>query len=88
MLQLSGSKSSAAEFSVLCHPFHSGAITGIDVCHRKPIVVSCGADRTIRIWNYLTLQQELAKEFDESVNCVALHPTGLNVLAGMKNQRA
>ncbi len=25
------------EFSVLCYPFHNGAITGVDVCHRKPL---------------------------------------------------
>jgi len=38
--------------------------------------VTCGADRSIRVWNYLTLELELSKEFEESVESVALHPTG------------
>jgi hypothetical protein len=28
-------------------------ITGIDTCIRKPVFVTSGVDRTIRIWNYL-----------------------------------
>ena len=34
-----------SEFTILCHPFHNGAITGVDVCQRKPIVVTCGVDK-------------------------------------------
>ncbi len=45
-------------------------------------VVTCGVDRTIRVWNYLTMEMELTKEFEEHVSSVALHPTGLNILAG------
>ncbi len=38
LLLLPGSKSKGShEFSILCYPFHSGAITGVDVCHRKPL---------------------------------------------------
>jgi WD40 repeat protein len=43
-------------------------------------VVTCGADRSIKVWNYLTLDLELSKEFEESVESVALHPTGQNNL--------
>ena len=64
------------EFSVFSYPFHSGSITGVDVCQRKPLVVTCGADRSIRVWNYLTMELELSKEFEETVESVALHPTG------------
>ena len=46
------------------------------MCQRKPIVVTCGVDRSIKVWNYLTLELELSKEFEESVHSVALHPTG------------
>ena len=34
-------------------------ITGLDVCVRKPLVVTCGADRSVRIWNYLTKNVEV-----------------------------
>ena len=43
-----------AAFDFLSSSFHYGAITGLDVCLRKPIVVSCSMDKTIRIWNYET----------------------------------
>jgi WD40 repeat protein len=65
-----------SEFQVFCHPFHNGAITGVDICHRKPLIATCGADRSIKIWNYLTLELELSKEFEESIESIALHPTG------------
>jgi hypothetical protein len=39
-------------------------------------VVTCGADRSIKVWNYLSLELELSKEFEESIESVALHPTG------------
>ena len=71
---------------MLCYPFHNGAISGVDVCQRKPIVVTCGADKTIRVWNYLTLDIELSKEFEENVCSVALHPTGLNIVAGFSDK--
>lgn len=29
-------------------------ITGLDVCARKPVFVTCGADRTVRLWSYST----------------------------------
>lgn len=53
-----GTSRSRSEFSVYSHPFHNGAITGLDVCQRKPIVATCGADRSIKVWNYLTLDLE------------------------------
>ena len=30
-------------------------ITGLDTCVRKPLVVTCGLDRTVRVWLVLTL---------------------------------
>lgn len=41
-----------AAFDFLSSSFHHGAITGLDVCLRKPVVVSCSMDKSIRIWNY------------------------------------
>ena len=48
-------------FSILLYPFHSDSIEGLDVCHRKPLVVTCSKDHTIRVWNYRTFGMELAK---------------------------
>ena len=32
-----GPKGKSSEFSILSYPFHHGAITGVDVCTRKPL---------------------------------------------------
>ena len=48
-------------FSTLLYPFHSDSIEGLDVCHRKPLLVTCSRDHTIRVWNYRTQGIELAK---------------------------
>ena len=48
--------------------------------------MTCGADRSIRVWNYLSMQLELSKEFEETVESVALHPTGMYILAGFSDK--
>eukprot|EP00913_Durusdinium_trenchii_P002841 g2629.t1 len=45
--------------------FHTGPIFGLDVCVRKPLVVTCGTDKTVRIWNFVDRTQELCKVFNE-----------------------
>ena len=41
-----------AVFEVLAQSFHQGQITGLDVCIRKPLIATCGIDRSIRVWNF------------------------------------
>ena len=79
-------KTEDMRFEPLSVSFHTGAITGLDVCVRKPIVVTCGQDKTIRVWNYLTRTLELRAEFAETPLCVALHPSGLHVLVGFSDK--
>jgi hypothetical protein len=31
-------------------PFHFAAVTGVDVCLRKPLVATCSIDSSVRIW--------------------------------------
>lgn len=38
-------------------------ITGLDVCARKPLVVTCGLDRTIKLWNYHLNTLEMVRYF-------------------------
>ncbi len=59
-------------------------ITGMDVCLRKPLVVTCGVDCTVRIWNHLTKSQDVVKAFPDEPFSVAFHPTGFHVLVGFK----
>lgn len=62
--------------------YHFGAVLGVDYAIRKSLVVTCGVDKFIRVWNFLTMSQEAAREFAEDIYCVSIHPTGLFVLAG------
>ena len=41
-----------ATFEPLIYSFHSSAITGLDVCIRKPLVATCSLDHSVRVWNY------------------------------------
>lgn len=43
-------------------------------------------DKTIRIWNYEANTLELQKEFQEEAYSVALHPSGLFLLAGFSEK--
>ena len=49
-------------------------------------LITFHSNQTVRVWNYLSLEMELSKEFEENVSSVALHPTGLNILAGFTDK--
>ncbi|TMW62220.1 hypothetical protein Poli38472_009713 [Pythium oligandrum] len=61
-------------------------VTGMDVCVRKPILVTCGLDKTVRVWNYLERSCEVAKQFTEEAHSVACHPSGLYLLVGFADK--
>ena len=81
------------KFELICKGFHSGSISGLDVAIQRPIIVTCSRDdSTIRLWNYLTGQCELAREYfvleDSAVRAqakplitVAMHPSGYQLAA-------
>ncbi|XP_018608707.1 cilia- and flagella-associated protein 57 [Scleropages formosus] len=80
------SKGEQAHFEFLSHSFHSGVITGLSVCIRKPLVATCSLDHSVRIWNYDTNTLELYKGFQEEAYSIALHPSGLFVLVGFADK--
>uniref|UniRef100_K3X1G7 Uncharacterized protein n=1 Tax=Globisporangium ultimum (strain ATCC 200006 / CBS 805.95 / DAOM BR144) TaxID=431595 RepID=K3X1G7_GLOUD len=61
-------------------------VTGMDVCVRKPILVTCGLDKTVRVWNYLDRCCEVAKQFTEEAHSVSCHPSGLYLLVGFADK--
>merc|ERR1712195_262157 len=60
-------KSEEVSFEPLLQPFHSREISGLDVCVRKPLVVTCSTDKTVRIWSYLDKSLEQMKEFQDKL---------------------
>jgi len=63
-------------FEYMSSSFHKGAITSMDVATSKSLFVTAGVDRFIRVWNYITLLEEVAKEEYEEIMCISIHPTG------------
>jgi WD40 repeat protein len=74
------------KFDLVCDGFHQGAITSMDLALQRPIIVtSSQADKTIRVWNYLTGHCEYCKiiltekdneEKEMDFLSVAIHPNG------------
>lgn len=46
----------------IIYNFHSKAITGLDVCIRKQMIVTCSVDKTVRIWNYEKKTLEICEQ--------------------------
>lgn len=76
----------APVFEPVLTPFHTGHILGMDVCTRKPLVVTCGSDKSVRVWNYLEKTCELCKFFNEEAYSVAFHPSGFHLIIGFSDK--
>eukprot|EP00944_MAST-04C_sp_MAST-4C-sp1_P009277 g9277.t1 len=61
-------------------------ITGMDTCSRKPLLVTCGVDRSVRVWNYVTNKCELVNYFADEPCSISMHPSGLHVLVGFTDK--
>ena len=79
-------KTEEMNFELLAQPFHLKGITCVDTCVRKPLVVTCSTDRSVRVWNYQEKNAELVKSFSEEAYSVAFHPSGLHILVGFADK--
>jgi hypothetical protein len=61
-------------------------ITGIDVALWKQVVVTCGKDRTLRVWNPVDKKMELTKEFDDEPLSLSVHPSGIYVVVAFTDK--
>ena len=48
--------------------------------------MTCGPDKSIRFWNYLSGICELSKTFPEEPHSISLHPSGLYILVGFSDK--
>jgi WD40 repeat protein len=79
-------KDNTDPFKRLCGGFHSDAITGVDVCLRKPLVATSSLDRSVRLWNFVDKVCEVEKSFLDEVLSIAIHPSGFHVLLGFSDK--
>ncbi|KAJ3031229.1 Cilia- and flagella-associated protein 57, partial [Rhizophlyctis rosea] len=86
MLASTEVKGEESRFEPFAQPFHHAPITGMDTCIRKPLIVTCSSDRSVRVWNYLESTSELVKYFPEEAFSVAIHPSGLYILVGFSDK--
>ena len=84
--ELKRSKEDYSKMKPLFYFLHSSPVHGVDICVRKPLVVTCAADRTIRIWNFYNRDCEIWKKFPEEPHSVAIHPNGLYLLSGFTDK--
>jgi hypothetical protein len=75
-------KQDEMNFEPLALPTHHLTISGLDLCLRKPLCVTTGLDRSVRVWNYVQKSVEAMKFFNEQPISVAFHPSGLFIIVG------
>eukprot|EP00210_Caulerpa_lentillifera_P006405 g6119.t1 len=73
-------------FNFLFYSLHSGGILATSTCIRKQLIVTCGEDKTIRLWNYFSKNTELVKHFIEEALSVTLHPNGTSLVVGFADK--
>lgn len=75
-----------ATFDFVQGQFHKQEITGLDVCMRKQLIVTCSKDKTVNIWDYATRTLEIQTTFAEECHAVAFHPSGLHLIVAMQDK--
>jgi WD40 repeat protein len=64
-------------FQTVGEELHHGPVAGLSMCAWKPLFMTCGQlDKTVRVWNYESMMQELVKQYQQQLFSVAIHPTG------------
>lgn len=53
---------------------------------RKPLIVTCGSDKYIRVWNYEDRSIEAYRSFNEEALCVSIHPSGFHIVVGLSDR--
>ena len=71
-------------FKPLSIGFHGGQVTAISTCVQKNIIVTSSVDKHIRVWNYVKRKIEIDAVFDEEIQAVSCHPSGLRIAAAFK----
>lgn len=58
----------------------------MDICVRKPLIVTCGSDKYIKVWNFIENTLEISHPFTEESYGVSIHPSGHNIVVGFSDR--
>jgi len=60
----------------------------MDICIRKPLIATCGQDKTIKVWNYEDKSLELNWSFstNEEPFALAFHPSGYHIVVAFSDK--
>lgn len=58
----------------------------MDTCIQRPVLASCGTDKSVRVWNYDLRQYELLHQCSEEPQALGLHPCGFQVTVAFKER--
>ena len=61
-------------------------ITGLDVCVRKQLVVTCSKDKSVVIWNYKDFKVDTLQTFPEECLALAFHPSGFHIILALEDK--
>lgn len=74
------------KFEHLICDFHSASVTGLDICIRKQLIVTCSKDQFVKIWNYATKILEISHPLGEECIAVAFHPSGFHIAVALPDK--
>jgi len=74
------------KYEFLMKSFHQRSITGLDVCIKKKLIVTCSEDKSVRIWDYENKQLEIFQSFPDQAHSVAFHPSGFHIIVGFSDK--
>lgn len=83
-IQLDGTDIESTKSDYVHSPFHMNEITGMDICLRKQLIVTC-SKRFINVWNYAERRLEIshAVPIGDEPQAVAFHPSGFHIVVAI-----
>ena len=73
-------------FKLLADPGHSDKVVAADICVRKPYIVTCSPDKSLRVWDYELKKLMFLYTFPEPLVAVSFHPSGYHVAVGFSDK--
>lgn len=71
---------------LLAQPYHHAAVVDVSMAVRRPLLATCSADGSVRVWDYVTGTMDIKRYFPETPHGIAMHPSGYQLLVGFADK--